>query len=111
MGGKLGNLLPPRSYENKQLRKINGYEHCQPGFHEGQITACPQGEREAGPALYWGKRTRVLLTIADAIEAEAQTILAANREDVEKLWPRRRNARTACCSRKREIEEMAKGSA
>src|SRR6267154_4677371 len=33
--------------------------------------------------LSTGEKNAVLLTIADAIEAEAQTILAANREDVE----------------------------
>src|SRR5712671_2352470 len=58
--------------------------------------------------LSTGEKNTVLLTIADALEAEAQTILAANREDVESsgLEGAMRDRLLLTTAR---IEEMAQG--
>jgi glutamate-5-semialdehyde dehydrogenase len=58
--------------------------------------------------LSTGEKNAVLLTIADALEAEAQTILAANRDDVESSGLEGA-MRDRLLLTKARIEEMAQG--
>jgi len=71
------NLFP--SHERKVLMATTITNF---GFHAGKAAARARCGRETR-ALSTSEKNALLLAIADAIEAQAQTILAANRQDVE----------------------------